>query len=226
MNYMLLKPSIVPFENENERLAKEFGFEYKDSSNLYNKLVDVNPAGLPMTSDSICEGVKLISNFAAETQKKGFVYHFYHIIICCLNDEKEIIERVKIENVNIKTYIVLLENDLNEEHKITIKSEDYMKIIIIRISHNDIFKLKEFIKLPEIEKKAVVFNIEASSFIGEKQWMMICDFIQDCTNKLKMFDIVSSLIFNDKILQITNNKVIKEDNKNKQIEQVTKYLYE
>lgn len=223
---MLLKPSIVSLENENERVAKEFGFEYKDTSNLYNKLANVTPEGLPMTGDSVCEGVKLISNFSAETEKKGFVYHFYHIIICCLNDEKEIIERIKIDNVNIKTYIVLLENDHNEEHKITIKSEDNMKIIIIRISINDIFKLKEFIKLPEVEKKAVVFNIEASSFICEKQWMMICDFIQDCTKKLKMFDIVSLLIFNDKILQITSNKVIKEDNRNKQNEQVSKYLYE
>lgn len=225
MNYMLLKPSIVSIENENERLANEYGFQYRYTSNIYTNLLEINPGGLPLTSDSICESVKLISNFSTEAQKKGFFYNFYHIIICYLNEDKEIIHRVKLDNMSIKTYIVLLENDSLEEHKITIKCEDNMKIIIIRIPENDIFKLKEFIKLPDIEKKAVVFNVEASSLVGEKQWTMICDFIQDCTNKLKMFDIISSLIFNENVLQITGKKIIKEDNKNKQI-QVNKYLYE
>jgi len=226
---MFLKPSIISIEKEIDRLVEDYGFEHKEENTIQKKLTDVYPKGLPSTGESINEGVKLITNFSIELASKGFVFLFYHIFICSAEnlDEKDLIEKLKISNVNIKTYLVVLEKDLNNEHKITIKCQDNMRIIIIHISENDIHKLKDFIKLADTEKKGVVFNVEASGLLNGKLWHMICDFIENCTEKLKMFDVVSTLVFNETVVNLSGNKIIKEDlSNNKCSHQVNNYLYE
>jgi hypothetical protein len=225
---MLLTPSLIPTENEIERTVSDLGFQYKEESNNFHSLNKITPGGLPMTIDCVMEGVKSITNFAGEMSKKGFKYIYYHIIICSSNCENEIIELVKTPSFPVKTYIIIIEKDPMNQHKVTIKCEDNMKTIILHLAENDMFKLKDFIKFSEIERKAIVFNVEASSFINEKQWEMICEYIKESTSKLKMFDVVTSIIFNGKIIKFSNQKPEKEElcNYNVSSYQVNYYLYE
>ena len=85
-----------------------------------------------------------------------------------------------------------------------------MRIFIIKIHENNIYKVKDLIKFSEQERKAVVYNVEASNFINKQQWLMICEFIKECTSKLSTNDCVSTLIFNDKIIYLPSNDIPKD----------------
>ena len=141
-------------------------------------------------------------------QKEGINYLYYHIILCSSTELNNLINQVKVDSIKVKSYVIILDNQL--DNKIIISTEDNMRIFIIKIHENNIYKVKDLIKFSEQERKAVVYNVEASNFINKQQWLMICEFIKECTSKLSTNDCVSTLIFNDKIIYLPSNDIPKD----------------
>ena len=204
---MIHNSSLIPFQNKLNLLLFQYCFQNIDDYNFSN-LYDITLNGYPVVAESVGKGVQLLKNFCMEMQKEGINYLYYHIILCSSTELNNLIYHVKVDSIKVKSYVIILDNQL--DNKIIISTEDNMRIFIIKIHENNIYKVKDLIKFSEQERKAVVYNVEASNFINKQQWLMICEFIKECTSKLSTNDCVSTLIFNDKIIYLPSNDIPKD----------------